>query len=244
MKSLGVLFFGTEDTYPLPWYVNIPIKQLSQQIVQAPPGPAFGLLRRFGMQLNITQFGGMFWLSGFAPVTTPTPPSYVQPTSIITVSPGQTQSINLSTGWVAVVYARSFTNNTSIVVNGQTVNLNQDPDGDGVYEVALAFMAEANETLVVTNNNATTCRVYVFNQPLVEYHTIQVGNANVVYPFLPRITVNPLYSVAIGIPGYAFTVGGAVSSSSALVTGWSPSSPPNVIIEQNTLVTRPQGGTL
>jgi hypothetical protein len=244
MRSLGVLFFGTDDTYPLPWYVNIPIKQLSQQIVQAPPGPAFGLLRRLGMQLNIAQFGGAFWLSGFAPVTTPTPPSYVQPTSIITVSAGQTQSINLSTGWVAVVYARSFTNNTSIVVNGQTVNLNQDPDGDGVYEVALAFMAEANETLVVTNNNATTCRVYVFNQPLVEYHTIQVGNANVVYPFLPRITVNPLYSVAIGIPGYAFTVGGAVSSLSALVTGWSPSSPPNVLIEQNTLVTRPQGGTL
>jgi hypothetical protein len=244
MRPIGVLFFGTDDTYPLPWFVNIPVRSISQQIIQAPPGPAFGLLRRLGMQLNLRQVGGAFWLSGFAPVTTPTAPAYVQPTNIISVSPGQTQSISLSAGWVAVVYARSFTSGATIVVNGQTITLNQDPNSDGIYEVAIAFLAEGNETLVVTNNNASICKVYVFSQLNVEYHTIQVGNSNIVYPFLPRITVNPLYSIAVGVPGYMYTVGGAVSSQTALITGRSPSPPSNVIVELNTLVTRPQGGVI
>ena len=244
MRSIAVTFFGTEDTYPLPWYVNIPLRSISQQIIQAPPGPAFGRIRRFNMPLNLTQVAGTFFLSGFAPVTIPSPPAYVAPTSIISVSQGQTQSVNMSLGWTAVVYARSFTSGATIVVNGQTITLNQDPDGDGVYEAAVAFIAEGNETLVVTNNNAVACKIYVFNQPLVDYHTVEIGNFNFSFPFLQRITVNPLYSVYIGVPGYTFTIGGAVSSISAIVSGWSPSPPPNVFVELNTLVTRPQGGTI
>lgn len=244
MKSIGVLFFGTDDTYPLPWYLSIPLRGVSQQLIRTTPPSA--VLRRLGMQLQLLQGAAGYFLSGFAPVVSASSaPTYVQPLNVVTVPAGQTQSINLSTGWVAVVYARSFTSNTSIVVNGQVVNLNQDPDGDGVYEVALAFVADVgNETLVVTNNNANVCRVYVFNNVSPEFHTITVGNSSFVYPFLPRITVNPLYSVFTGVPGYQFVMGGAVSSVSALVTGWSPSAPPNVIVVQNTIVTRPQGGTI